>query len=159
MRRSICRCTGYKKIIEAIILAGDFLRQEITPDEVRPDPKGPMIGVSHPRPSSMLKACGVAEFSADIKIEGAIELAVIQSPTPMPGSRRMTFSRGREMPGVIGIMTADDIKGTNRLKMVVADRPVLCDTTVRYIGDPVAAVLAETRGTGRCRRPGRRSGV
>jgi aldehyde oxidoreductase len=49
------------------------------------------------------------------------------------------------MPGVVGVMTAKDVKGTNRLKFFVADRPVLCDTTVRCIGDPVVAVLAETR--------------
>ena len=42
-------------------------------------------------------------------------------------------------------MTAKDIKGTNRLKFLVPDRPILCDAKVRYIGDPVAAVLAETR--------------
>ena len=49
------------------------------------------------------------------------------------------------MPGVIGVMTAKDVKGTNRLKYFVPDRPILCDTKVRFIGDPVAAVLAETR--------------
>ena len=49
------------------------------------------------------------------------------------------------MPGVIGVLTAKDIKGTNRLKLALADRPVLCDKKVRYIGDPVAVVAAETR--------------
>ena len=48
------------------------------------------------------------------------------------------------MPGVVGVMTAKDIKGTNRLKRVVADRPVLSEDKVRYIGDPVAVVAAET---------------
>ena len=145
LRRILCRCTGYKKIIEAVQLAGRFLRKEITPDQVRPDPNGPKIGVSHPRPSAMLKACGVAEFSADIKVEGAAELAVVHSPHAHARIKSIDTSAAEKMPGVIGVMTAKDIKGTNRLKMVVADRPVLCDTTVRYIGDPVAAVLAETR--------------
>ena len=145
LRRILCRCTGYKKIIEAVQLAGRFLRKEITPDQVRPDPNGPKIGVNHPRPSAMLKACGVAEFSADIKVEGAAELAVVHSPHAHARIKSINAAAAEKMPGVIGIMTAKDIKGTNRLKFVVADRPVLCDITVRYIGDPVAAVLAETR--------------
>jgi len=145
LRRILCRCTGYKKIIEAVQLAGRFLRKELTPDEVRPDPNGPKIGVNHPRPSAILKACGVAEFSADVKVQGAAELAVVHSPQAHALIKSIHTAVAEKMPGVIGIMTAKDIKGTNRLKVVVADRPVLCDTTVRYIGDPVAAVLAETR--------------
>jgi len=150
LRRILCRCTGYKKIIEAVQLAGRFLRKEITPDQVRPDPNGPKIGVSHPRPSSILKACGVAEFSADIKVEGAAELAVVHSPHPHARIKAIHSAAAEKMAGVIGVMTAKDIKGTNRLKMVVADRPVLCDTTVRYLGDP---------GTGRGCRPGGRSRI
>ena len=145
LRRVLCRCTGYKKIIEAVQLAGRFLRQELTPDQVRPDPKGAKIGVSHPRPSAMLKACGVAEFSADIKVEGAAELAVVHSPHAHAFIKSINTSAAEKLPGVIGIMTAKDIKGTNRLKFIVPDRPVLCDTKVRYVGDPVAAILAETK--------------
>jgi aldehyde oxidoreductase len=76
LRGMLCRCTGYIKIITAIELAARFLRGEIAPDDVRPDPNGPKIGVSHPRPSATIKACGVAQFSADIRIPGAAEIAV-----------------------------------------------------------------------------------
>ena len=145
LRRVLCRCTGYKKIVEAVQLAGRFLRKELTPDQVRPDPLGAKIGVSHPRPSAMLKACGAAEFTADIKVEGAAELAVVHSPHFHALIKSIDTSAAEKMPGVIGIMTAKDIKGTNRLKLFVSDRPILCDTKVRYLGDPVAAVLAETR--------------
>ena len=112
---------------------------------MRPDPNGPKIGVNHPRPSAILKACGAAEFSADVKVQGAAELAAVHSPHAHARIKAIHTAAAEKMPGVIGVMTAKDIKGTNRLKLVVADRPVLCDTRVRYIGDPVAAVLAETR--------------
>jgi aldehyde oxidoreductase len=141
----LCRCTGYKKIIDAVQLSGRFLRKEITPDQVRPDPMGPKIGVSHPRPSAMAKACGVAQFTADIQVEGAAELAVVHSPHPHALIKSIDASGAEKMPGVVGVMTAKDIKGTNRLKLLVADRPILCDTKVRYLGEPVVAVLAETR--------------
>ncbi len=79
LARHLCRCTGYKKIIDAVRLSGRFIRQEITPEEFRRSLGDKMIGVSHPRPSSMLKACGLAEFTADIKIPNALELAVVHS--------------------------------------------------------------------------------
>jgi aldehyde oxidoreductase len=145
LHRNLCRCVGYKKIIEAVQLAGRFLRAETTPDQVRPDPKQGFIGVSHPRPSAMVKACGVAEFTADIHVSGAVELATVHSPHAHALIKSIDTSAAEKMPGVIGVMTAKDIRGTNRLKFVVPDRPILCDTKVRYIGDPVAAILAETR--------------
>jgi aldehyde oxidoreductase len=93
----------------------------------------------------MIKACGVAEFTADIHVPGAAELAAVHSPHAHALIKSIDTSEAERMPGVIGVMTAKDIKGTNRLKMTMPDRPILCDTKVRYIGDPVAAILAETR--------------
>ena len=94
----------------------------------------------------MLKACGVAEFAADIYVTGAAELAAVHSPHAHALIKSIDTSTAEKMPGVIGVMTAKDIKGTNRLKYCSCPTGrVLCDAKVRYIGDPVAAVLAETR--------------
>ncbi len=145
LRRNLCRCTGYAKIIDAVQLAARFLRKELSPDDIRPKPTDPKMGVSHPRPSAMAKACGTAAFAADIGMPGAAEIAVVRSPHFHAAIKAIDCTAAEAMPGVIGTMTAKDIKGTNRLKYIVADRPLLCEDRVRTLGDAVAVVVAETR--------------
>jgi aldehyde oxidoreductase len=145
LRHNLCRCTGYKKIIEAVQLAGRFIRGETTPDAVRPKPTDGFIGVSHPRPSALPKACGTAHFTGDIRLQGALELAVLRSPVPHARIVAIHTAQAQKMPGVAGVLKASDIKGTNFLKLQVSDRPVLCTDRVRYIGDPILAVAAETK--------------
>jgi len=146
LARNLCRCTGYTKIIDAVILAGRFLRGETAPEEIRGNLKPIMIGESHPRPSSMLKACGLAEFAADVKLENPLELAAVHSSEYHAVIKSIHTADAEKMPGVVGIVTAADIKGNNRINQeVVPDRPLLCDDRVRTYGDALAIVAAETR--------------
>ncbi len=143
--KNLCRCTGYRKIFDAVKLSAKFIKGELKPDQMRPDPNGPKLGVSHPRPSAMIKACGVAQFGADIYPEGALELAVVRSTEEHAKILSINISAADKMPGVIGTMTAKDIKGTNRLRFIFNDQPILCDKKVRTLGDPVVIVAAETQ--------------
>jgi aldehyde oxidoreductase len=93
----------------------------------------------------MAKACGTAYFTADYRIPGALELAVLRSDVPHARIVAIDAAAAEKMPGVAGVLTAADIRGTGILKYLVADRPVLCRDTVRYIGDPIVAVAADTR--------------
>jgi aldehyde oxidoreductase len=149
LARNLCRCTGYKKIIDAVKLSSRFLRKETTPEQYRRSLKGSIIGVSYPRPSAMLKACGLAEFAGDIKLENALELALVHSTEHHALIKSIDTTAAKKMPGVIGIMTAEDIKGTNRIRDAAPDQPVLCEDKVRTLGDPIIAVAAETRDQAR----------
>ncbi|MDQ1279146.1 MAG: aldehyde oxidoreductase [Thermoproteota archaeon] len=145
LTRNLCRCTGYKKIIDAVRLSSRFLRNETTPEEYRRNLNGRMIGVSYPRPSALLKACGLAEFAGDIKVEDSLELAVTRSTEFHALIKSVDTTLAEKMPGVVGVMIAKDIKGTNRIRTAAPDQPVLCEDRVRLLGDPIVAIAAETR--------------
>ena len=149
LAQNFCRCTGYKKIIDAVKLSSRFLRGETNPAEYRRRLKEGMLGVSHPRPSAMLQACGFAKFTADIKPANALELALVHSTEHHALIKSIDTTTAKRMPGVIGIMTAEDIKGTNRIRDAAPDQPVICEDKVRTLGDPIAAVAAETRDQAR----------
>ena len=145
LQRNLCRCTGYARIVEAVELAGRFLRGEAHPDEVRPGADAGQIGVSHPRPWSILKACGVAEFTADISVPGALELAVVRSPHHNARIIHIDSSAAEKMAGVAGIMTAKDIRGSNSVGAAFKDQPLLCKDLAPVLGSPIAIVAAETK--------------
>ena len=144
LRNNLCRCTGYTRIFEAVELAARFLRNEARPADMMPDENAGQIGVSHVRPWSILKACGLAAFSADVVTHGALEIAVVRSPYHRATLGGIDSSAAEKMPGVAGVMTAADIKGSNNMGFD-NDQPLLCTDNLPVLGAAVAIVAADTQ--------------
>ena len=137
----ICRCTGYQKIFEAIELAASHLRGEIKSIELKLAGKG-TIGQPVNRPDALEKATGTTLYAADIVVDGCAYVKVLRSPLHHAKIVHIDKKEAEAIPGVLTVLTAEDVKGTNILKMAGDDQPILCGNKVRFIGDPVAAVVA-----------------
>jgi aldehyde oxidoreductase len=141
LQAHICRCTGYQKIFEAIELAASFLRGKTKSIELKLTGKG-TIGQPVTRPDALEKATGTTLYAADIAVDGCAYIKVLRSPHHHAKIIHIDKKEAEAIPGVLTVLTAEDIKGTNVLKMAGDDQPILCGNKVRFIGDPVAAVVA-----------------
>ena len=102
------------------------------------------VGSSTPRVDGAAKVSGVAQYTADLELPGLLHAKVLRSPHPHARLLKVDVSRAAALPGVVAVMTRDDLEGLNpHYGAVVEDQPVLAMDRVRCVGDLVAAVAAE----------------
>ncbi len=90
---------------------------------------------------------GKSIFTGDIpEPEGTLHAAVFTSPSAHGKIVSLDVSTAEKLSGVIKVITAEHIPGENEIGNIVMDEPLLAEDTVHFIGEPVAVVLAETRG-------------
>lgn len=140
----LCRCTGYQKIFDAVLLAAAHLRGEAGLPLLTPDDSRNAIGKSVVPRDALLKATGTARYAEDIPLEGAAHIKILRSPHHHARITEIDVSAARGMEGVYAVLTAGDVEGSNILKMASDDQPLLCADKVRFVGDPVACVVAST---------------
>jgi len=135
----LCRCTGYRKIIEAVFAAADGNL------EVESPPAGQAVGSRAPRLDAVAKVTGAEIYGADRYPEGALWLRVIRSPHP-----RARFALGDtaplllEYPGLALVLSAPDVPVNGfGIFPQVKDQPVLAAGRVRYRGEAVLALIGE----------------
>jgi CO/xanthine dehydrogenase Mo-binding subunit len=102
-----------------------------------------VIGVSVPRAEGSDKVSGRTVYAADVNLPGALWGKILRSPYPHARIRRVDTSKAGRVPGVKAIITGKDAKDCYIGKQI-RDMPVLCWDVVRFVGDRVAAVAAET---------------
>jgi CO/xanthine dehydrogenase Mo-binding subunit len=103
-----------------------------------------IVGKSVKRVDAYSKVTGKAIYAGDIQLPGMLHAKVLRSHYPHAYLEEIDTSKAKLIPGVHGVLTAKDIKGTNRYGIAVQDQQVLAETKVRFIGDAIAAVAAET---------------
>jgi len=103
-----------------------------------------VIGKSIPRLDARSKVLGEARYADDLSLPGMLYVKVVRSPHPNARIRSIDTSRARNYPGVISVLTAQDIPGEKLMGPIIKDQPVLCGEAVGYVGDAVALVGAET---------------
>ncbi len=139
---NICRCTGHNSIIRAI--------QQATGQAVPPLPsvKQPLQAISRPlpRPDAVDKVTGRGIYADDLYVEGMLHVRALRSKYPHARLQKVDVSKARAMPGVVVVLTADDIPGRKDCGVHEIDWPVLCRVAdkVRYVGDAIALVAAES---------------
>lgn len=143
--RNLCRCTGYQKIIDGILLAAEFIRN---PEKIMQSwgkiEKQLSLGKHVPQLNSAKKVCGTLEYAIDLNVEGIYHAKVLRSPYPHARLLSINTAEAEALSGVITVCTAKDLKGINKIKYIDQDMRVLADDRVRYEGEPVAIIVALT---------------
>jgi CO/xanthine dehydrogenase Mo-binding subunit/aerobic-type carbon monoxide dehydrogenase small subunit (CoxS/CutS family) len=135
----LCRCTGYRKIVEAVLGAAS------APVALASPPAGRAVGSRVAKLDGVAKVDGSERYGADLAPEGALWLRIVRSP-----HARARFALGdlaafrARYPGVLDVITAADVpENSFGIFPQVKDQPVLADGHVRFAGEAVLALVGE----------------
>jgi aldehyde oxidoreductase len=135
----LCRCTGYRKIVNAVLDAGGTM----APLEPAP---GAAVGARMAKVDGVAKLTGAERFGADAAPDHSLWLRAVRSP-----HARARFMLGAldalhaKYPGLVRVLTAADIPGANRFGIYPTgkDQPALAEGHVRFRGEAVAALVGD----------------
>jgi xanthine dehydrogenase large subunit len=114
------------------------------------EPSAAQVGRSRPHESAHLHVAGEAAYIDDLpELAGTLHCALGLSPVAHGRLKDLALEGLRALPGVVAVLTAADIPGPNDCGSIVHDDPILADGELRYLGQPVFAVIATTRDTAR----------
>lgn len=156
--QNVCRCSGYKPLVDAVMDAAKVLRGEMRKQDLLFQPTGnKILGTVYHRPSAIAKVTGTWDYGADVALQmpdGTLRLALVQADVSHANIKGIDTSEAEKMPGVYKVITHKDVLGNNRINGLVIfpttnkgdgwDRPILCDEKVYQFGDAIAIVAADT---------------
>ncbi len=147
LRGHLCRCTGYAKIIDAILLLARARRGEGLPAATADG----RVGSSLRRYQGAELVLGQRRFIADIKWPGTVFGALRFSDHPRARVRRIHTAPAEKLNGVLRVVTAADVPGERLVGLIEQDWPLFVapGEETRYVGDVLAAVIATDRKTAR----------
>lgn len=147
LKDTYCRCTGYTSVIQAIQSAAREKRDDEPLPVNDPAVDEPMnaISVSVPPIEVREKVTGQAKYTDDYTFPGMLFARTLRSPYPHARIISINKEKAKALPGVQAVLTHEDVPGENLHGLVYRDWPVLCHDVVRYVGDAVAIVAADTQ--------------
>ncbi len=147
LKGNLCRCTGYQAIVDSIL----HYQPQMKADESRCS-AFTSVGESIPKLDGSAIVTGTASYTADIAPPGLLHLKVLRSPHPHARIRKINTEKAKALRGVVAIFTHEDVP---RIPYTTAGHaePVpdpldhyLLDNKMRFVGDRVAAIVAESPG-------------
>ncbi len=144
LSRNICRCTGYVKVIDAVLDAAKAMRGAGGVRSV-PVSGGPIVGASVPRLDDLDKVTGAARYAADLKMEGMLHARVLRSPYHHARIVSIDTSEAEALEGVEAVVTAENIPGSPMMPNGKPQTYLFPRDKVRFLGEAIAAVAATTK--------------
>ena len=145
LRNNICRCTGYVKIVEGVKITARILREGRLPeDEEKREWK---LGAHVHRVDVAEKVQGYGQYPDDVYMDGMIYASAVRSAHPRAIVKAIHKEEALSLPGVVGVFTAEDIPGQNKVGHLVKDWDTMIPVggTTHYLGDAICIVAAETQ--------------
>ena len=146
LRNNYCRCTGYVKIVAAVKLAGQIFRDGVIPAKGADDWK---LGSRVQRLDADEKVLGTGKYPDDYYPDGMLYGSALRSKYARARVLSIDTSAAKALPGVVAVLTAEDIPGENKIGHLKHDQYTLIPVggLTHYLGDAVALVAAEDRET------------
>lgn len=145
IRGNICRCTGYKKIEEAILMAARFFRENL---EIPEEPKELHMNQRYKRPDVAEKVNGTGKFVDDLYLPGMIYAKAVRSKYPRAMVNKIDISKALEHQDCVRILLKKDVPD-NVIGHMKKDWDVMIGEgeITRYVGDCIALVATNHKET------------
>ena len=144
IRNNICRCTGYVKIIDGILLAAEIFRNGKLPEEKK---TGYGVGERAVRVDVAEKVQGYGKYPDDLYVDGMLYAGAVRSKYPRARVLAIHKEKAEALPGVVGVYTAEDIPGEIKVGHLQQDWDAMIPVgrITHYLGDAICLVAAETK--------------
>lgn len=144
IRNNICRCTGYKKIIDGILLSAKMFRENLPATD---DEGVVLVGDAIRRIDASEKVLGTGEYPDDIYLDEMIYGSAVRSEYPRARVLAIHKEEAEALEGVIGVFTAEDIPGNVKVGHLKQDWDTMIPAgkVTHYLGDAICLVAAENQ--------------